>query len=1024
MNGLGVNSLLPENKLLDAQSLGDEKVAIMQSEMNIVDPRVQCTDHNMDQDWCAVWRREKAKILDRKVMSHNNNMMPFLKKELKAIDLKSLSADNQVLEAFCQDLSIDIQILQASSQLAEKMTRDLVHAALLDLRLPATIDRTSQPRCDVGDGVTIVIVSASSGAEGLTALFEGNRQYPGAVMFAFSPFWLSRQPSPTDPTTETLYVHKALTADAGGQTFLDVFTPPRRVTYVVNHTYEYFADDVIGQAGKRLTDMGLDTPMSSSMPISLRTDDKLLTRTACAARDVGHPVSLGFWLPGESSPRYPDHHPTIGVVRLPSQDVRAEDVEPDVRKFLDSELMRNILKVVVKPFGVSGWWGSKGVTIHQASEVKDIVSAILDLVTQIAPGEGILVDSFHKMFDPLPDSEIGRFAQSEGNWLGSRLRVVVTRTPLDGARMAQIVAGINDTRTPINGNNSIPLSLELMLHKWGVTDVTHQKEIRDVIQRSSERLLLELMDRERRLTVKERGGVDAQLDMIGLDVILSKINGVITPVVIEVNGQDCVCLPFCYEATNPNLRGEAVGGWVQTMVSRSQRFLMRNKVVLMIGGGGFTKRNLWSAAKDFGVKVVLVDSDPNNLAKGQVAQFLHVEYEDHTRDHEHADAIAKLVRAEVGHVDGCLTVRDDCIPLTSLVAERLQLPFTPPYHAAVVVKSKGLTHTHLFADKWEPVHAMHVALYASPVARITGLQDVDRAIKQVPLPAILKFEYGSSGAGIRRVISREEVAEHIQLIPKTLLHIDGISHGGCMVLMPRLVGSEHDVELVMFEGKLQAAFVVDMGPTTPPLCLQMIAALPSTLCDEYQQQLITASVACCRSIGLVTGVFCVRMMLTPCGPKLLEINARMGGGYTQDFIRRIYDVDLFHLAMMAACGVRPVAANSLVDGLSTAKAREDKGQLIGLMLYAGRHGNALASTATPEHLKRLHDVGSVILDQFGETVDGGPHEYEVPFACLTVHAPTLREARAKFVATCLALGLESQETLAELLRDVPTCCDQ
>lgn len=245
-----------------------------------------------------------------------------------------------------------------------------------------------------------------------------------------------------------------------------------------------------------------------------------------------------------------------------------------------------------------------------------------------------------------------------------------------------------------------------------------------------------------------------------------------------------------------------------------------------------------------------------------------------------------------------------------------------------------------------------------------------------------------------------------------------------MVLMPRLVGSEHDVELVMFEGKLQAAFVVDMGPTTPPLCLQMIAALPSMLCDEYQQQLITASVACCRSLGLVTGVFCLGMMLTPCGPKLLEINARMGGGYTQDFIRRIYDVDVFHLAMMAACGVRPVAANSLVNGLSTAKAREDKGQLIGLMLYAGRHGNALASTATPEHLKRLHDAGSVILDQFGEMVDGGPHGYEAPFACLAVHAPTLREARAMFVATCLALGLETQETLAELLRDVPTCCDQ
>nr|KAG5699351.1 hypothetical protein BaRGS_004288 [Batillaria attramentaria] len=547
----------------------------------------------------------------------------------------------------------DQEDLAANSGRVEKDSMDILLAALQDLNLPATIDRTDQPRKHTEDDVTIVIVSHE--AEAWAVFFE-------------------------DVTIETLYVHKAITAGAGG----------------------------------------------------------------------------------ENTPDYPDSFPSIRVVRLLSnQNICPSDVEKSVTEFLMSENMSPFQKVVVKPYGFD-WFGSRGVSFHPVSEVKAIVTAVLDLMGQIKTGEGVLVESFYATFDPLAVSVPGR----------------------------------PDTITKVNGDNSVSMSLELMLQLWGVRDTTQQREIHDVIKQKSERLLLELFEQERKVTVEERGG----------------------------------------------RQGEAACVWVQTMVSRSQRFLMQDKTVLVVGGGQYSKRNLWQDAKDFGVKIVMVDSNPNHLARNQVHHFLHVDTDDHTRDQEHADVIVKR-----------------------------------------------------------------------------SARDAKR---------------------IRRTLW---------------------------------------------------LFV-----STP------VTWLVSRVWKIWQRQ--------------EQGVFSVGMMLTRRGPKLLEINARMGGLYTRDFIRTIYDVDLFHLSLMATCGIRPVASNSLVGGYSTSSTRDNSGQLIGLLLYPGRHGNALATTATPERLQKLHDQGTVVFMQSEEEVDGGPHEYESPFATLVVRGATVEETRAKFMSVCLTLGLETEDSLVGLLR--------
>ena len=62
----------------------------------------------------------------------------------------------------------------------------------------------------------------------------GGNQCPGDMLLVMSTTWLSKKPSERSQDHQSLFVHKAAVFKAGGRSYLDIFDPPRRVTYFVN----------------------------------------------------------------------------------------------------------------------------------------------------------------------------------------------------------------------------------------------------------------------------------------------------------------------------------------------------------------------------------------------------------------------------------------------------------------------------------------------------------------------------------------------------------------------------------------------------------------------------------------------------------------------------------------------------------------------------------------------------------------------------------------------------------------------
>jgi carnosine synthase len=66
-----------------------------------------------------------------------------------------------------------------------------------------------------------------------------------------------------------------------------------------------------------------------------------------------------------------------------------------------------------------------------------------------------------------------------------------------------------------------------------------------------------------------------------------------------------------------------------------------------------------------------------------------------------------------------------------------------------------------------------------------------------------------------------------------------------------------------------------------------------------------------KACKFTQGVFHVELKYTSRGPRLIEINARMGGGQVRETHRRVYGVDLVEETLFSCVGIpnRPHAAN-------------------------------------------------------------------------------------------------------------------
>ena len=103
---------------------------------------------------------------------------------------------------------------------------------------------------------------------------------------------------------------------------------------------------------------------------------------------------------------------------------------------------------------------------------------------------------------------------------------------------------------------------------------------------------------------------------------------------------------------------------------------------------------------------------------------------------------------------------------------------------------------------------------------------------------------------------------HVSTLHEAELHVQHVKDWSSkdltlsseLVMMKRVMGTEHSVDVVLFEGQLVAAFVTDKGPTHFPLCWQTTNVMPSLLSEGRGSMhcgCVCWCCSCCRCCRLI-----------------------------------------------------------------------------------------------------------------------------------------------------------------------------
>jgi biotin carboxylase len=256
-------------------------------------------------------------------------------------------------------------------------------------------------------------------------------------------------------------------------------------------------------------------------------------------------------------------------------------------------------------------------------------------------------------------------------------------------------------------------------------------------------------------------------------------------------------------------------------------------------------------------------------------------------------------------IDGALCWDEARILHTAHVTEALGLPGGD---VAMIerCRDKHLTRTAL-AEHGVPQPASIL---------VDTLDEAVAAADELGYPAILKPRAMAASLGVVKVNSAAEVRDNWDFAHDTT--VPEAPHYDVKVLVEEFVdGYEISIDSAVFQGQVKPFCLARKEIGYPPYAEEighLVDASDPLLADEELMHLLVDTHA---AVGFTDGFTHVEIMMTADGPKLIEINARLGGDLIPYLGQQATGVDPALAAAAVACGRAPelVPDRAVVGGV-------------------------------------------------------------------------------------------------------------
>lgn len=298
---------------------------------------------------------------------------------------------------------------------------------------------------------------------------------------------------------------------------------------------------------------------------------------------------------------------------------------------------------------------------------------------------------------------------------------------------------------------------------------------------------------------------------------------------------------------------------------------------LLLLGGNLAQLPLARLARSRGITIAVADRRPAvpALMEADVAVPIST-----------LDVEALIAWGRAHRIDGVFTAGSDrAAPVAAKVAEALGLPGLDP-EAAVRAN-----------DKVAMKEAFAAAGVPTPVSiPVRTLEEAERAAGEIGLPLVMKPSDNAGQRGVKLLVDLAELRDHFPVCLRD-------SPAGILLVEEYADGPEVAVQTFTVRGTPHVLTITDRLTTPPPFMgITRTHLYPADLTPEEWGSVEDSARRAVDSLGLDNCPGYMQTVVTPRGPRVIEVAARLGGGRDAVIAQLVTGVDQYDLVIRAALG--------------------------------------------------------------------------------------------------------------------------
>ncbi|HHU36300.1 MAG TPA: ATP-grasp domain-containing protein [Treponema sp.] len=417
-----------------------------------------------------------------------------------------------------------------------------------------------------------------------------------------------------------------------------------------------------------------------------------------------------------------------------------------------------------------------------------------------------------------------------------------------------------------------------------------------------------------------------------------------------------------------------------------------SKRILILGAGTMQGVAI-QTAKDRGWETIVIDGNPNAPCRALADRFEPIDL----KDVPAIVSFAQELHRTIG-LDGVFTAATDFSVSVAAAATACNLP------------SHSLEAAKDASDKLRMRARFHVANVPSPKCIGVGIDTLPTVVSQltnahISFPVVVKPVDNMGSRGCVRVNSADSLLDACR-------DALGFSRTGTAIIEEYMEGPEYSLEALVFDGKFYMTGFADRHIFFPPYFVEMGHTIPTGISEADRERLISVFRAGAQALGLTHGAAKGDIKLTPKGPMVGEIAARLSGGYMSGWTFPYSSgIDVTGAALDLAVGNRPASLDPLHNLVCAERA------WISLPGKISSVSGIEAAAAMPGIKNIFPRVG------VGDQVSFPKNNVEKCGNCLSIHKnreEAISQAQHACAAVIIRLAAPNPQTDAFLAADMDT----